>query len=418
MYELVRYRYYQIIITMLAFINSVAKLCIDKYNSMKKTGKPDNSEWTVLAGIILKNADNAMSVVSLATGTKCLSGVELTNTKFYEIGERLSDSHAEILARRGFLLYLYNQLDLLFSSNNNEVFIINTNKIIEIRRGVSFHFFCSQTPCGDCSIIPMNITETSHQKVPTKKPKLASETTSIETNSTLIEDIYRTGAKCLRTETKQDLRLSGKEYHVTGALRTKPGRGDPTLSLSCSDKIAKWNAVGIQGSLLSTFVLAPIRLKTIVIGGGCPFSQQVMERGIYNRFGDDLAGPDIFQADIKFSCMRNSVRSRPCPTSIVWSAVQNGNTQITVDGRKQGATKSKRGNDLFVSRTSLLKKFLQTLDKSPFANNVPSHPKKIFYYHYKQWRGCSSYQKEWKYLKATRFTAWPEKPMGLQSFSL
>ena len=45
----------------------------------------------------------------------------------------------------------------------------------------------------------------------------------------------------------QDLKLPGAEYHTSlGAVRTKPGRGDPTRSLSCSDKMLKWRALGMQ----------------------------------------------------------------------------------------------------------------------------------------------------------------------------
>lgn len=56
-------------------------------------------------------------------------------------------------------------------------------------------------------------------------------------------------------------------YARLGALRTKPGRADspPTLCMSCSDKIARWNVLGIQGAL-GTESLEPIYLSTIVIG--------------------------------------------------------------------------------------------------------------------------------------------------------
>ena len=52
---------------------------------------------------------------------------------------------------------------------------------------------------------------------------------------------------------------------MTGVLRTKPGRGDPTLSMSCSDKIAKWLVLGLQGALLSVFLKEPIYLDAIVV---------------------------------------------------------------------------------------------------------------------------------------------------------
>lgn len=56
-------------------------------------------------------------------------------------------------------------------------------------------------------------------------------------------------------------------YSLYGVLRTKPGRADspPTLSMSCSDKIASWNVLGIQGALASKF-LGPLCVDDVILG--------------------------------------------------------------------------------------------------------------------------------------------------------
>ena len=78
-------------------------------------------------------------------------------------------------------------------------------------------------------------------------------------------DIHRTGAKCVPGG-PQDLLLGGSDYHRVGLLRLKPGRGDRTLSMSCSDKMAKWNIVGCQGALLSHFLARPVYVKAVIVG--------------------------------------------------------------------------------------------------------------------------------------------------------
>lgn len=83
-------------------------------------------------------------------------------------------------------------------------------------------------------------------------------------------------------------------YSLYGVLRTKPGRADspPTLSMSCSDKIASWNVVGVQGALASRFLL-PIYMHNVVIGevpdDMRPVVQQDCERAFFGRL-EDLDG--------------------------------------------------------------------------------------------------------------------------------
>jgi tRNA-specific adenosine deaminase 1 len=222
---------------MLNIEDEIAKLCLDKYASFKKTGKPSENEWTVLSGVVLQDISKKLSVISLCTGTKCLSGIELRNTHYEDRGNRLSDSHAEVLARRAFLRYLYNQIELTIKNHQSDTFYLegDTLKLND----VSFYFFSSQTPCGDCSIIPKFKEEFDVLAGSCKQIKAKNNLEiELEYGSEVI-DVHRTGAKCVESEKRQDPKKDGVHYHCVGPLRTKPGRGDRTLSLSCSDKMAK-----------------------------------------------------------------------------------------------------------------------------------------------------------------------------------
>jgi Adenosine-deaminase (editase) domain len=39
-----------------------------------------------------------------------------------------------------------------------------------------------------------------------------------------------------------------------GVVRRKPGRGDPTLSMSCSDKLMRWSCLGVQACTSCDYV--------------------------------------------------------------------------------------------------------------------------------------------------------------------
>ncbi|XP_055477370.1 tRNA-specific adenosine deaminase 1 isoform X5 [Psammomys obesus] len=174
-----------------------------------------------------------------------------------------------------------------------------------------------------------------------------------------VVDVYRTGAKCVPGETG-DLRQPGAAYHQVGLLRVKPGRGDRTCSMSCSDKIARWNVLGCQGALLMHFLEKPIYLSAVVIGK-CPYSQEAMRRALIDRCQEVLALPRGFgvhklkiqQSGLLFEQSRCAVQVKradgpgrlvPCGAAISWSAVPEQPLDVTANGFPQGTTKKEIGS--------------------------------------------------------------------------
>jgi len=421
------------------FADQIAELCYSKYTTLTKQGKPNEKEWTLLAGIVRvegwkKGCDFSnemtMDVVALGTGSKCIG-----ESKLNPAGDIINDSHAEVMARRGFLRYLYQQVLTTYCTGSSEVFKYFSGGKCVIKDGVTFHFFTSHVPCGDASIIskvPLcgngkhssltcdaqdsaafhskgttainvlgktkdlscNLSETELQTMGgeghnvrmsmnsgkrkycnTEGCKEESGFKCIKLNlnsiggstcgskqnllpeennsgTVPVSDIYRTGAKCLPFELLQDPHLPGAEYHVVGALRRKPGRGVPTQSLSCSDKFARWNVVGMQGALLALLINEPVYFQSLTIGGGGPFSEKALKRAIIDRLiyrnnggqiwpegktldeasavGEGLSLPSkyavvhplMLQSSLPFIHARTpDGMKQPCPSSIVWCKV-------------------------------------------------------------------------------------------------
>ncbi|CAG8504322.1 7537_t:CDS:10 [Paraglomus occultum] len=119
----------------------------------------------------------------------------------------------------------------------------------------------------------------------------------------------------IRVVNSDGFRRGRIDYESVGVLRTKPGRADsePTLSMSCSDKIALWNVVGLQSALLSELI-EPIYLSSIVVGD--MFDHDSLARAFYGRCEGVQA--------------------------MVW-AKGFTTAEILVSGRKQGATKGTNG---------------------------------------------------------------------------
>lgn len=112
------------------------------------------------------------------------------------------------------------------------------------------------------------------------------------------------------------------------------GKGEPTLSVSCSDKLAKWCHLGIQGSLLMTFLEKPIYLTSFVILKTTPFCPEAFDRAISRRLENvQLIEPyfknglHVYTAALEFEYKKKSDKL-PCSSSIAW--FQNHNIKLVL----------------------------------------------------------------------------------------
>ncbi|XP_068507040.1 tRNA-specific adenosine deaminase 1 isoform X4 [Syngnathus scovelli] len=130
--------------------DEIAKLCYERFNDLPRRGKPEpGREWTSLAAVVkisrCANSDRVeKEVVSLGTGTKCIG-----QTAMSPKGDVLNDSHAEVIARRGCLRYLTQELQRAVSGRGSSVFCQTLHQgKWRLHPGISFLFFSSHTPWG------------------------------------------------------------------------------------------------------------------------------------------------------------------------------------------------------------------------------------------------------------------------------
>ena len=237
--------------------------------------------------------------IALATGNKCCGKAMLR-----EDGTILHDSHAEVLVRRALKHRLWNELRAAAGAGGGAespggggagsgagAGAANTHPagILEpvdgaafrfrLQRGVSLYLYVSDSPCGDATIFADDFAA-------------SAAATGVAGSGTAAGRVggagsaagggggtgAGAGASSGANQQFTGAKLPGVAWASTpepgaqqlGVLRLKPGRRDlpepqRTASMSCSDKIASWLALGLQGALLSHFV-EPVPLAGVVVG--------------------------------------------------------------------------------------------------------------------------------------------------------
>lgn len=274
--------------------------------------KIPSSHWTVLAGIAVEDG-GSLGVVALGAGLKCLPLEEYSRDPLYD--QLVHDSHGEILARRAFLRYLLHQMDLCKAGEKS--ILQASGEMYQLKDGITLHMYISHAPCGDASM-----------------PAVDEAPNPARKRARLSENVQR-----------------GREDYAAGAgtLRTKPGRADAPLAvcMSCSDKIAKWTAVGLQGAALMRHLARPIYLSSLCVGDG--FNAEALARALNSRVPLEQFDLDEFrvhrmqiaQATVPFVHCQGPEKS-PCPEAHVWF---EGCTrpETLVRGRRKGSAPPKNG---------------------------------------------------------------------------
>ena len=207
----------------------------------------------VLASVVMEckvhHRNNRLCIVSLGAGSKSIGGAFLTKE-----GDRVHDCHAEVLARRGLIRFMYSQLEEI-KTGKGAMSIFerkDSDGMYTLRDDVSFHLFISKSPCGDASVFGQ------HENHQNRKRRGIARVTPADG-----EGAIHISWPPENDDTFEKLK-SGARLH----------------KMCCSAKIARWNVIGVQGALLSLYI-KPVYLSSITIGS--QFHDGHLKRAVHGR---------------------------------------------------------------------------------------------------------------------------------------
>ena len=293
----------------------IAKEALSHYHfTLHKTkGKPKPMyEWTIYAAIVaVSKKQDKLWVVSCATGSKCTSLSSSHQNNNHNIGWILHDGHAEILARRGLQRILWQHLQstttkttmIDYGNGDNIPLLLEEEKGDDRREttwkwnpDITLHLYISDSPCGDASIFPYkdendnnNIIHFTGAKVilPTATTATSHADTEKKDNDKNNNEnlVVLWENNCQQNDTSFCLGREMMKQEV-GKLRVKSGRSNiqsqnRSTSMSCSDKLCRYQIFGYQGTLLQYYIRQPIRMTSIIVSAHPNSSPKKQEEALY-----------------------------------------------------------------------------------------------------------------------------------------
>nr|XP_057940816.1 double-stranded RNA-specific adenosine deaminase [Doryrhamphus excisus]XP_057940817.1 double-stranded RNA-specific adenosine deaminase [Doryrhamphus excisus]XP_057940818.1 double-stranded RNA-specific adenosine deaminase [Doryrhamphus excisus] len=311
--------------------DQIAMLSHQRFNALTTRIQHSLLGRKILATIVMRRGEGLGTVVSLGTGNRCVKGEELSLK-----GETVNDGHAEIISRRGFIRFLYSELMKHREGIDNSIFEAAEDNKLRVKSDITFHLYISTAPCGDGALFDKSCSETGDEA---------------SGHQPLFEN-----AKQGKLRTKVENGEGTIPVESSAIVPTWDGiqHGERLRTMSCSDKILRWNVLGLQGALLTHF-LHPIYLKSITLG--YLYSHGHLTRAVCCRLARDgqafnqslpppfqLNHPEVGRVSV-YDSTRHTGKTKE--SSVNWSLPDQTCVEV-LDGTKGKLD----GNKLAVSRVS------------------------------------------------------------------